>query len=168
MISDEIRLLCRWTSRRSQVLWTPKCQCVIFLKGNAIHINNQRAYLACKQGTLAYTDLWRHYSFERRLKGLMGPFSLKSALVVGVQSGHQETNVGQNRHFGECVFLILLERFMFILLFIGIERGCRFRTKKLDDEVKLWVAPCGSSEKNCWGWEGVSIFRSACADRKKL
>ena len=24
------------------------------------------------------------------------------------------------------------------------------------DEVKLAVAPCGSSEKNCWGWEGVS------------
>ena len=34
-----------------------------------------------------------------------------------------------------------------------------------DDEVKLAVAPCGSSEKNCWGWEGVSIFRSVCADR---
>ena len=28
-----------------------------------------------------------------------------------------------------------------------------------DDEMKLAVAPCGSSEKNCWGWEGVSIFR---------
>ena len=25
------------------------------------------------------------------------------------------------------------------------------------DEVKLAVAPCGSSEKNCWGWEGVSL-----------
>ena len=25
------------------------------------------------------------------------------------------------------------------------------------DEVKLAVAPWGSSEKNCWGWEGVSI-----------
>ena len=24
-----------------------------------------------------------------------------------------------------------------------------------DDEVKLAVAPCGSSEKNCWGWEGL-------------
>ena len=34
-----------------------------------------------------------------------------------------------------------------------------------DDEVKLAVAPCGSSEKNCRGWEGVSIFRSVCADR---
>ncbi len=34
-----------------------------------------------------------------------------------------------------------------------------------DDEVKLAVAPCGSSEKNCWGWEGVPIFRSVCADR---
>ena len=34
-----------------------------------------------------------------------------------------------------------------------------------DDEVKLAVAPCGSSEKNCCGWEGVSIFRSVCADR---
>ena len=34
----------------------------------------------------------------------------------------------------------------------------------LDDGVKLAVAPCGSSEKNCWGWEGVSIFRSVCAD----
>ena len=32
-----------------------------------------------------------------------------------------------------------------------------------DDEVKLAVAPCGSSEKN-WGWEGVSIFQSVCAD----
>ena len=31
--------------------------------------------------------------------------------------------------------------------------------------VELAVAPCGSSEKNCWGWEGVSIFRSVCADR---
>ena len=29
----------------------------------------------------------------------------------------------------------------------------------------LAVAPCGSFEKNCWGWEGVSIFRSVCADR---
>ena len=28
---------------------------------------------------------------------------------------------------------------------------------KIDDEVKLAVAPCGSSEKNCWGWEGVSL-----------
>ena len=27
------------------------------------------------------------------------------------------------------------------------------------DEVKLAVAPCGSSEKNCWGWEGVSITK---------
>ena len=35
----------------------------------------------------------------------------------------------------------------------------------LIDEVKLAVAPCGSSEKNCWGWEGVSIFRSVCANR---
>ena len=34
-----------------------------------------------------------------------------------------------------------------------------------DYEVKLAVAPCGSSEKNCIGWEGVSIFRSVCADR---
>ena len=33
------------------------------------------------------------------------------------------------------------------------------------DEVKLAVAPCGSSEKNCSGWEVVSIFRSVCADR---
>ena len=31
--------------------------------------------------------------------------------------------------------------------------------------MKLVVAPCGSSEKNCWGWEGVSIFRSVCVDR---
>ena len=30
------------------------------------------------------------------------------------------------------------------------------------DEVKLAVAPCGSSEKNCWGWEGVSVIR--CCD----
>ena len=34
-----------------------------------------------------------------------------------------------------------------------------------DDEVKLAVAPCGSSEKNCRGWEGVLIFQSVCADR---
>ena len=31
------------------------------------------------------------------------------------------------------------------------------------DEVKLAVAPCGSFEKNCWGWEGVlTISVSLC------
>ena len=34
--------------------------------------------------------------------------------------------------------------------------------------MKLAVAPCGSSEKNCWGWEGVLIFRSVCADRPQV
>ena len=35
------------------------------------------------------------------------------------------------------------------------------RSETKVDEVKLAVAPCGSSEKNCWGWGGVSTTNKA-------
>ena len=33
-----------------------------------------------------------------------------------------------------------------------------YKTSFYLNEVKLAVAPCGSSDKNCWGWEGFQNY----------
>ena len=61
---------------------------------------------------------------------------------------------------------ILLDSIEMILKIL-LKKSCiyLFCEQLNDDEVKLAVAPCGSSEKNCWGWgrcplEGKCLTKS--------